>query len=222
LFTGKNAGYQDLIKIAKAPLSEGGAGFQDEAMTTQNKADNSKQPEDQVGGNGVTRRSFLQVFSALGLTAALPPGVINAAATKISSTLTEWLDKEWPSSKRFPGKTLAIEIPSHTNAGAIQAFFQARPWQYGGNPLDVSFTVKWPPPARLSPSDLENGGIDLNPAQMSMQVKKEGQDSKFDFNGIDTDAAQALTARGAVTGVTVTIRAMTPVTNLPEILGLNK
>ena len=34
LFTGKKSEYQDLIKIAKAPLIEGGAGFQDEAMTT--------------------------------------------------------------------------------------------------------------------------------------------------------------------------------------------
>jgi curved DNA-binding protein CbpA len=57
------------------------------------------------------------------------------------------------------------------------------------------------------------GGIDLNPAQMSMQVKKEGQDFKFDFNGTEIDAAQ-------VTGVTFTIRTMTPVINLQQILGL--
>ena len=44
-----------------------------------------------------------------------------------------------------------------------------------------------------------NGGIDLNPAQMSMQVKKEGEDFKFDFNGTEIDAAQVI-------GVTFTIR----------------
>ena len=58
------------------------------------------------------------------------------------------------------------------------------------------------------------GGIDLNPADMSMQVKKEGEDFKFDFNGTEMDAAQ-------VTGATFTIRSMTPVTNLPLSLGLN-
>jgi ElaB/YqjD/DUF883 family membrane-anchored ribosome-binding protein len=58
------------------------------------------------------------------------------------------------------------------------------------------------------------GGIDLNPAQMSMQVKKDGQDFKFNFNGTEIDAAQ-------VTGATFTIRTMTPVTNLPQILGFN-
>jgi hypothetical protein len=58
------------------------------------------------------------------------------------------------------------------------------------------------------------GGIDLNPAQMSMQVKKEGEDFKFNFNGTEIDAAQ-------VTGATFIIRTMTPVTNLPLILGLS-
>jgi len=58
------------------------------------------------------------------------------------------------------------------------------------------------------------GGIDLNPADISMQVKKEGEDFKFNFNGIEIDAAQ-------VTGATFTIRTMTPVTDLPQILGLN-
>jgi hypothetical protein len=55
------------------------------------------------------------------------------------------------------------------------------------------------------------GGIDLNPAQMSIQVKKDGQDFKFNFNGTEIEAAQ-------VTGATFTIRAMTPVTNLSQIL----
>jgi len=60
----------------------------------------------------------------------------------------------------------------------------------------------------------QKGGIDLNPAQMSMQVKKEGQDFKFYFNGSEIDAAQ-------VTGATFSIRSMTPVTNLLLALGLS-
>lgn len=59
----------------------------------------------------------------------------------------------------------------------------------------------------------KTGGIDFNPAQMSMHVKKEGEDFKFDFNGTEIDAAQ-------VAAVTFTIRTITPVTNFPSILGL--
>jgi len=61
----------------------------------------------------------------------------------------------------------------------------------------------------------KNGGIDMNPAQMRMQVKNQGEDFKFDFNGIEIDTAQ-------VTGATFTIRTMTPVIDLPLILGLEK
>ena len=61
---------------------------------------------------------------------------------------------------------------------------------------------------------VQKGGIDMNPAQMSMQLKKQGDDFKFDFNGTEIDAAQ-------VTGATFTIRAMTPVVDLPLILGLS-
>jgi len=61
----------------------------------------------------------------------------------------------------------------------------------------------------------KSGGIDFNPAQMSMQVNNGPQDFKFDFNGTEIDAAQ-------ITGATFTIRNMTPVTNLPLILGLEK
>jgi len=73
--------------------------------------------------------------------------------------------------------------------------------------------------ARLGTADgamnvIQKGGIDLNPAQMSVQVKKEGEDFKFDFNGTEIDAAQ-------VTGATFTIRQMTPVKDLPQVLGLN-
>jgi hypothetical protein len=48
-----------------------------------------------------------------------------------------------------------------------------------------------------------------------LHVKKEGEDFKFDFNGTEIDAAQ-------ITGATFTIRSMTPVTNLPQILGLSQ
>ncbi len=58
-----------------------------------------------------------------------------------------------------------------------------------------------------------DGGIDLNPVQMNMQVRQEGEDFKFDFNGTTIDAAQ-------VAGVTFTIRQMTPVTDLPALLGV--
>ena len=59
------------------------------------------------------------------------------------------------------------------------------------------------------------GGIDFNPAQMSMNIKIEGQDFKFNFHGTEIDAAQ-------VTGATFTIRTMTPVANLLLTLGLNQ
>ena len=50
---------------------------------------------------------------------------------------------------------------------------------------------------------------------MSMQVKKQGEDFKFDFNGTQIDAAE-------VTGATFTIRQMTPVVNLSQILGISQ
>ena len=65
------------------------------------------------------------------------------------------------------------------------------------------------------------GGIDLNPARMSTRVRKEGEDFKFNFNGPEIDAAQAVTSQWLVTGAVFTIRHMTPVTDLPRILGLN-
>ena len=60
---------------------------------------------------------------------------------------------------------------------------------------------------------VRKGGIDLNPAQMSVQVNKEGNDFNFNLNGISIDAAQ-------ITGVSFIIRQISPVTNLPQILGL--
>jgi len=59
------------------------------------------------------------------------------------------------------------------------------------------------------------GGIDLDPARMRMQVKNGGEEFKFNFNGTEIDAAQ-------VAGAAFTIRTMTPVTNLPLILGLTQ
>jgi len=65
----------------------------------------------------------------------------------------------------------------------------------------------------IDKATMAKGGIDLNPVQMNMQIKKEGEDFKFDFNGKEINAAE-------VTGATFTIRQMTPVTNLSEVLGL--
>jgi len=65
------------------------------------------------------------------------------------------------------------------------------------------------------------GGIDLNPAELSMQVKKDGQDFKFNFNGTEIDAAQAEMLQRSISGATFTIRTMTPVVNLPQVLGLS-
>ena len=78
-----------------------------------------------------------------------------------------------------------------------------------------SATSRRKSPAMLNPTENNTkGGIDLNPAQMSMQIKKNGEDFKFEFNGTPIDAAQ-------VTGVSFTICSMTSVTNLPKIIGLN-
>ncbi len=85
----------------------------------------------------------------------------NKKMSGVSSQQINWLDKEWPSSKRFPGKHLNVEIPAKTNAGTIQAFFQARTWQMKGDPLATDLTVKWPSPARLVRSEIRT---DLNSA----------------------------------------------------------
>ena len=71
--------------------------------------------------------------------------------------------------------------------------------------------------------NLLKGGIDLNPAQMSMVLMpdtlsssqvKGSDDFKFEFNGQNFDTAQ-------ITGMSFTIRSITPVKNLPEILGVS-
>jgi|GEM_PF-3073122 len=59
----------------------------------------------------------------------------------------------------------------------------------------------------------KEGGINLNPAQMSMQIKGHGDDFRFEWNGQTFDSAQII-------GVTFSIDSMIPVTNLPELLGL--
>ena len=56
----------------------------------------------------------------------------------------------------------------------------------------------------------KNGGIDLNPAQMSIQVKKDGQEFKFNFNDLKIDVAQ-------VTGATFTIQSINIESKLEKI-----
>jgi len=58
------------------------------------------------------------------------------------------------------------------------------------------------------------GGIDLDPAQMSLDVKKEGEGFQFNGNWQDIDAQN-------ITGAEFVIRRMTPVTDLPLILGIS-
>jgi CheY-like chemotaxis protein len=57
------------------------------------------------------------------------------------------------------------------------------------------------------------GGINLNPAQMSLQVRNEGEDFKFDLNGADSDTGQVM-------GATFNILQMTPVVDLLQTLDL--
>ncbi len=62
----------------------------------------------------------------------------------------------------------------------------------------------------------KQGGIDFNPTQMSLQIKNGDSHqflAKWPENEMEIDAAQ-------VTGATFTIRQMTPVTNLPQVLGV--
>jgi hypothetical protein len=61
---------------------------------------------------------------------------------------------------------------------------------------------------------INTGGIDLDPAQMAIETRTEGEDFKFNLNGVDIDVAQ-------VTGANFTILQMTPVTDLPLILGIH-
>jgi len=76
------------------------------------------------------------------------------------------------------------------------------------------YSVKYRPISKNDKAQIAKyGGIDLNPAQMSMRVKNEGEDFKFNFNGTEIDASQVI-------GAQFTIRKMTPVTDLPLVLGL--
>lgn len=70
-------------------------------------------------------------------------------------------------------------------------------------------------PAMNTVRHIHTGGIDLTPALMSMQIKKEGEYFKFDFNGTEINATQ-------VTGAIFTIRTMMPVKNVFLVLGLNQ
>jgi hypothetical protein len=76
----------------------------------------------------------------------------------------------------------------------------------------------WGKPGRYVPSTNSAmkapGGIDLNPAQITLQVKREGENFHFNFNGLSFNAAQVI-------GAIFFIRSMTPVTNLPGLLGLS-
>jgi len=76
--------------------------------------------------------------------------------------------------------------------------------------------------AMKAPGIHREGGIDFNPAQMSMEIKN----SDTGKEGIASQETLAMTSDfsidpAQVTGATFTIRQMTPVTNLPQILGLN-
>jgi hypothetical protein len=96
--------------------------------------------------------------------------------------------------------------------------------------------------ADLAMKSREPGGIDLNPAQMRMEIEDRSPTKTFgddngrsafgDDNGRSAFGDDILSSASGndasftidpaqVTGATFTIRTMTPVTNLPQILGLN-
>jgi len=90
-------------------------------------------------------------------------------------------------------------VNAHTTIGSAQA----------NAAMKASGAVR-----RFAVKDSKEGGINLNPAQMSMQVKGQEEDFKFQWNGQTFDSAQ-------ITGATFTIRSITPVIDLSLILGLN-
>ncbi len=85
------------------------------------------------------------------------------------------------------------------NGNEVQVYYSEWDVERGDVPEDKAMNAK--------------GGIDLNPAQMDMQVKNEGEGFKFDFNGVEIDAAQ-------ITGAEFIINEIKPVTNLLLELGL--
>ena len=76
----------------------------------------------------------------------------------------------------------------------------------------TTFTIRLPIADRAMAAKQKDGGIDLDPAQMTMDVKKEDGEFRFDFDpkGIDLNNIE---------GAEFIIRQMTPVTDLPLILG---
>ncbi len=101
----------------------------------------------------------------------------------------------------------------HTMIAAFKKGLKTNSAKYGhGESMKTGVYVKDSAQAALQS---QKGGIDLNPAQMNIQVKNQGEGFKFNFNGQIIDAAQVI-------GATFTIRTMTPVTDLPLILGLKK
>ena len=67
--------------------------------------------------------------------------------------------------------------------------------------------------AQLAGGVGKRGGIDLDPAQMSLDVKKEGEGFQFDGQWQSMDLRN-------ITGAEFVIRQMTTVTDLPQVLGL--
>jgi|GEM_PF-6432573 len=119
---------------------------------------------------------------------------------------------------RVPMRALGMgEVEKETLTGSV---LDVGPRKFLGapkanGPKTGSTNIKPNDPNRAMNVRKQNqGGINLNPAQMSMQIKGQTEDFKFEYNGQTIDAAQ-------VSGVTFTIGQMTPVTNMAEILALN-
>jgi hypothetical protein len=123
-----------------------------------------------------------------------------------------------------PWTTTLREIYEFFDKGS-QAKGSNRRSQYNKTATDVGNLIEGLR-ARITGGSMNaKGGIDFNPAQMSMEIKnpavgKEGIASSREAGlamtpDFSIDPAQ-------VTGATFTIRTMTTVTNLPLILGLNQ
>jgi hypothetical protein len=128
----------------------------------------------------------------------------NSPAALLGFALSELVEQSNPDALRLD------EIVGGQNYGVSAA-------EYFKKPSDVrnhaQLSSRQPVDGAMEVIEPKNGGIDMNPAQMSMRIKKNGEDFKFDFNGAVIDAVQ-------VTGVTFIIRNITPVINLPVVMGL--
>jgi hypothetical protein len=118
---------------------------------------------------------------------------------------------------------LMIELNDQLSITQMGSPEEALHFQYGTNPLLVMYQTPDKPLMTIyaeAPTHTDGamvsgpGGIDLNPAQMVMDIRKGAEDFKFDFNGLELDSRQ-------IAGVQFNIRQITPVTNLPLILGIN-